>query len=839
MANPPEQPLLRLGAATPIARRAGGRISIPRKFGPGEHAQTPAGQKLTRLSEQLDTNTPALQLRADPDALAPERLLVFELTGGILKFEQSVRLVPGLEFLGAEDLDEDDFDKNPAVYLMVPSEGALRNIVTLWRGWQRDGTVPPGFSAWKTMLSQLRNIRPWGPQDRIAPEDIDVLTAEIEAGQPTVRVEIELVFRENAEVAEREARASVAAVRGTIISSSRIVGAGYHALLTDIPAAALRDALARDPAGLAGSEAILQIRPQSIFQSVSLEEVPGFTSGGAPNLAGDPIAAVFDAVPLSQHPLLAGALSVDDPFGLEPLAVGPRKHGTAMASAVVHGDLNHGWDRPLERPVHFVNMLYATADPAHPERFPDRLPADMFEEALVRMREGDDATAPHVIVINASLGDPNKPFANRISGWARVVDYLASKYGVLFVISAGNHHAYIETQDMTASAFEALDMPQKIRVALRASASQITKRRILAPAEAINAITVGALHADHYVYPHPVSPPTFDLWSETGLSTISSGLGPGYGGATKPEILAPGGRHYVRVHPAGDNHRLQPLTANAANFGGIAVAAPPTATSLSSNVVARTVGTSVAAALATGVAARAHEALEAAYPDFVGLPSAQRAVLLKALLVHGARWTEARDLLIEILGPADNKKHYRQKDNVRRYIGFGAYDPELIVNCANDRATLWAVGTLNSDQGKRFRIPWPAAMSGKAQPHGLSATLAWFTLPKPSAVAYRGVRMKIVEPDQLGAAGVKACGAQPDPKQAHKGTVVHRRWDGEKAAAIAGDGFFELDVQREVDDVDAGANFALVVTLQMAGETAIYTQVLNRVAIKPLVPVPA
>lgn len=828
-----------MGAATAIGRRTGGGISIPRKFEPSDQAQTPAGQKLTRLSEQLDANTPALQLRADPDALAPERLLVFELTGGILKFEQAVRLVPGLEFLGAEDLDEDEFDKNPAVYLMVPSEGALRNIVTLWRSWQRDGTVPRRFSAWKAMLSQLRDIRPWGPQDRIASEDVDVLTAEVDAGQPTVRVEIELVFRQNAEVAEREARAGIAAVRGAIIARSRIEGAGYHALLTDIPTAALRDALARDPASLAGSEAILQIRPQSIFQSVSMEEVAGFPAGGAPNLVGDPIAAVFDAVPLSQHPRLAGTLSVDDPFGLEPLAVGPRKHGTAMASAVVHGDLNHAWDRPLERPVHFVNMLYATADPAHPERFPDRLPADMFEEALVRMREGNEATARHVIVINASLGDPNKPFANRISGWARVVDYLASKFGVLFVISAGNHHAYVETQDMTAGAFEALDIPQKIRVALRASASQIATRRILAPAEAVNAITVGALHADHYVYPHPVAPPTFDLWDGTGLSTISSGLGPGYGGATKPEILAPGGRHYVRVDPAGDHHRLQPLTANAANFGGIAVAAPPTATSLSPNVVARTVGTSVAAALATGVAARAHEALEAAYPDFVGLPSAQRAALLKALLVHGARWTEARDLLIEILGPADNRQHYKQKDNVRRYIGFGAYDPELIVNCADDRATLWAVGTLNSDQGKRFRIPWPAAMSGKAQPHGLSATLAWFTPPKPGAVAYRGVRMKIVEPGQLGAAGVKACGTQPDPKQAHKGTVVHRRWNGEKAAAIAGDGFFELDVQREVDDLDAAANFALVVTLQMAGEAAIYTQVLNRVAIKPIVPVPA
>ena len=42
-----------------------------------------------------------LQLRADPDALAPERLLVFELTGGVMQFTEAVRLVPGLEFLGA------------------------------------------------------------------------------------------------------------------------------------------------------------------------------------------------------------------------------------------------------------------------------------------------------------------------------------------------------------------------------------------------------------------------------------------------------------------------------------------------------------------------------------------------------------------------------------------------------------------------------------------------------------------------------------------------------------------------------------------------------------------
>lgn len=778
-----------------------------------------------------------LQLRADPDALAPERLLVFELTGGVMQFTEAMRLVPGLEFLGAEDLDEDELDSDPVVYLMVPNEAALRNIVTLWRGWQQNGTVPYRFSAWKTMLSQLRNIRPWGPQDRVTTADRDILVEEYARDTALHRVEVELVFRHNGEVTETEARAAILAVGGAVASRSRIAGAGYHALLADLPGPALADVIARNPAGLAGVEAVLQIRPQSVFQLVPSEEVDGLPAGGAPALDGDPIAAIFDAVPLSQHPRLAGTLSIDDPFDLEGQAVGMRTHGTAMASAVVHGDINAAWERPLERRVHFVNMLYATADAASVERFPDLLPADMFERAVLAMRTGDAPTAQHVLIVNASLGDANKPFAGRLSGWARVVDHLAATYGILFVISAGNHYAPLETLNMTASAFEALGPAEHVRIALRASAKQLTTRRVLAPAEAMNAITVGALHADQFTYPNPLPAYNFDVWADTGLCSVSSALGPGHNGATKPEILVPGGRHHVRLAPQGDHHHLVPLTTNAATFGGIAVAAPPSGTSLGPDVVARSIGTSVAAALATGVAARAHEALEAAYPDFGALPSAQRACLLKALLVHGARWTNARDLLIEVLGPPEGKYSYRQKDNVRRYIGYGAYDPELIINCADDRATLWAVGTLVADQGRRFRIPWPATMTAKAQPHGLSATLAWFSPPRPGAVTYRAVRMKIVEPAQLGTAGMKASSVQPDPKQAHKGTVVHRRWDGDKAAAMAADGFFELDVQREIDDGDTPANFAIIVTLEMPGQIEVYNQVLNRVALKPQVPV--
>lgn len=760
------------------------------------------------------------------------------MTGSVLAFERAARQIAGLEFLGAEELDEDELDKRPALYLMVPSEGALRNIVTLWRGWQANETVPAGYSQWKALLSQLRDVRPWGPQDRITPADRAVLAADLQFAIAPIRVEIELVYRQDGAATEASAAQAVILRGGTIVSRSRIAGAGYHALLCDVPPAVLGDAIALNPTSIAAEEAVLQIRPQSLLQIAPADETASGATFPAPLLQGQPIAAIFDAVPLAGHPRLAGRLSIEDPFGLEPLAVGARRHGTAMASAVLHGDLYQPWQRPLERPVHFVNMMFAGADPNHIEQFPDRLPADLFEEALVRMREGADPSAPHVVVINASLGDLNKPFSGRMSGWARVVDYLSNKYGVLFVVSAGNHGALLETQNMTASQFEGLGPADRAKVALRASASQIATRRVLAPAEAMNAVTVGALHADQFATP-ALPATTFDVWQDTGMCTVSSALGPGHNGAIKPDILAPGGRHHVRLAPYGDHHHLHPLSINASAFGGICVAVPPSPTSLGPDVVGRTVGTSVAAALATGAAARAHEALEAAYPDFVQIPGGQRAALLKALLVHGARWSDAKDLIIEILGPAGGQQHYRQKDNIRRYLGYGAYDPERLINCADDRATLWATASLNANEGRRFRIPWPASMSGKAQPHALHATLAWFTPPRPGAVAYRAVRMKIVEPDQLGAAGIRASGIpQPDPKQAHKGTVVHRRWEGSNAAAIAGDGYFLIDVQREADDLDQPCNFALVVTLEMAGEAMVYTEVRNRVAVQPAVPVP-
>ena len=129
----------------------------------------------------------------------------------------------------------------------------------------------------------------------------------------------------------------------------------------------------------------------------------------------------------------------------------------------MHGDIAGVPTMALDRRVFFLNVMFAPQDLDQPERFPDRLPADLFAEAVLRMKAGADPAAPSVIVINASLGDRNKPFTGRMSGWARVVDHLAHTYGLLFIVSAGNHLDDLVTPDMTSVAFEALDAGQRTR----------------------------------------------------------------------------------------------------------------------------------------------------------------------------------------------------------------------------------------------------------------------------------------------------------------------------------------------------------------------------------------
>lgn len=46
-----------------------------------------------------------MALRGDPESLAPDRVIVFEVAGNLGDFQAAVTKIPGLEFLGESDTD--------------------------------------------------------------------------------------------------------------------------------------------------------------------------------------------------------------------------------------------------------------------------------------------------------------------------------------------------------------------------------------------------------------------------------------------------------------------------------------------------------------------------------------------------------------------------------------------------------------------------------------------------------------------------------------------------------------------------------------------------------------
>ena len=723
MPSDPNMPLLRLSAQNSRPREVGSPAFIPQPDPYSSDRQRSAiGPKFTRLREALERGDP-LELRADPTALAPERLLVFEVRGTVSQFAAAIQRVPGLELVDEEEMAEQEGDKDPVAYLLMPDMEALRQLGSLWARWLA-GRLVVGETPWRDVFQLLRDLRPWGPQDRVQPLDAAELATEIEglADDALVRLEVELIYRASGKTgseAETEVRAAIAAYGGRVISRSRIDDIAYHAVLADLPVGAVRQIVEREMDGLAGLEPIMHIRPQSLATGIELAD-PEADSAPAARVAGlgSPILALLDGVPVAAHPALADYVIVDDAFDLVPNAqVTRREHGTAMASLIVHGDRNRN-EPPLPRQIHVVPVL------GDGDQFPaDRLIVDIIYLALARMRGGSEPTAPDILIVNLSLGNRRRPFHNQLSAWARLLDRLSYQFGCLFLVSAGNTVTPFGVPIFaTGTAFEDADPRERSAAVISALGDIVADRRLFAPAETINGITVGACNEDAI---DPVSRPVvsvhIDPFPNLRTANPSSGLGPGFARSVKPDILMPGSREHLQVVRSHAHVDVQP--SRASRIAGLKVAVPPSGGL--ENQMGFTSGTSAATALASRTCHRIHDALEAAYGEaFTGLTHHQRAVLLKALLVHPAHWPEdSASMLRTVLGPTNPKQHVRQKDNIRRFLGYGWVDADEAVACAADRATFWATGELPPNRAITVDVPIPHCMAGQARLHSLSATL--------------------------------------------------------------------------------------------------------------------
>ena len=829
MPSDPTKPFLRLAPQADQPRQVGRPAYVPPPEAFPRARQTGTfGPKFTRLAEVLARGANALELRADPTGLAPERLLVFEVRGSINTFASAVQNVAGLELIDEEELETDDGDKQPYAYLLVPDMAALRNIESLWRRWQ-SGQLVRGETPWASVFELLRDLRPWGPLDRVHSSDAGFLASVIEGREDDelVRLEVELVYRAAENVAnEQEAnvRAAIVGRGGAIISRARIADIGYHAVLADLPVRAAREIVARRADGIAGLEPVLHIRPQSAPTTIEVADVGDEEVGAADDRAlGTPILALLDGVPVAAHRLLARHIDLDDPFGLEPGAlVANRSHGTAMASLIVHGDRNQP-EPPLPRQIHVVPVM------GNNDEFPsDRLIVDIIYLAIVRLREA----RPGVVIVNLSLGNRFRPFHGHLSPWARLLDRLANRFGLLFIVSAGNATSDFAVPAYTTGLeFEGADDDHRATSMITALHALVGERRMFSPAETVNGVTIGACNRDA-VPPidRALARALIDPYPAHDAANPSSTLGPGFARSVKPDILMPGAREHMQV--VRNHAHIEVRPGRASRGAGLKVAAPPA--NGRENLDGYTNGTSAAAALASRTCHQIHDALEASYGDgFLALPAIERAVLLKALLVHPARWPrDVADLIKATVGPWGRGQASKQKDNIRRFIGFGCVDAADAVACAADRATFFTTGSLRRDRNVTVAVPVPLTMGGKARPHSLSVTLAWFTPVAPGRKSYRTCRLKILKPTSIGDLGVSGHSWQPDENQTNRGTIFTRCWEGSDAPVVTPDMTIPLVVQRDPDQgtaIDEPVTFGMAVTLAMPGEVALYDEVFARV----------
>ena len=169
----------------------------------------------------------------------------------------------------------DEQDKSPTLYLLIPDARALGNIASLWRRWTRSEDLGTGFTPWRDVFATLRDIRLWGPQDRVREEERKLLAEEIALMGDSEKIshEIELIFRTydaRANEAETSLTNAIAAINGRTVSRSRIVDIGYHAVLAELPVIAVRRIVELKATSIAGLDAVMHIRPQSIATAIGI-----------------------------------------------------------------------------------------------------------------------------------------------------------------------------------------------------------------------------------------------------------------------------------------------------------------------------------------------------------------------------------------------------------------------------------------------------------------------------------------------------------------------------------------------------------------------------------------
>ncbi len=844
----PNRPLL-LFPAPELAEKG----NLPQGFGrthkPSHGRQ---GERVSPLFAQLQAAFDARQVELQQTAagVEPEQVLVIETIGNIENFANAVRRIEGLEWMGEIEVDgiapDEDFydEKKPEkelsgrLYLVMTNQQALRELLSLWNRYKNDEnmTFDRGFAKFRDVFLCLKDIRRWDVQDRLEETGVfDAWREDLEhfPDQP-VRGEIELWFRNSEskrQDAERQLTLLIEEFDGRVLSQCALSDIAYHSILAELPRQVAQQVMNHSNVELVKCDSVMFFRPvgqMATGKALVEGDLTDFeVSEDQKRPSGDPVVAVFDGLPLTNHTLLADRLIIEDPDDFaSQYTVADRVHGTAMSSLVVHGDLSNG-ENPLARPVYVRPIMKPINwyDSPRPEQIPaDVLVVDLIHRAVRRMFEGDEATAPNIRIINLSIGDTSRQFTQAMSPLARLLDWLSVKYKVLFVISAGNHLDDIDT-GISVDDFNDLGDQDREEFSVKKLYENARHRRLLSPAESINGIAVGALHRDDSTVSH--NDDAINLF-ENALPSPVSAFGSGYRRSVKPDLICPGGRVFYN-RPIGSNANAILKSRHFRIAPGNEVASPSSHPG-DLNKTAYCCGTSNSAALISRALCICHDSLLEIFneqaPDIEF--TTYVAPLLKAMIVHGCSWDDIGERLQQILQTADNSRQIRNW--ISRWLGYGVPDYSRVLDCTEQRTSILGFGQLNDGEAHVFSLPLPPSLAARRDRRRLTVTLAYLSQVASSTQRYRIANLWF-EVD-----GVRLASDRQDAewRTVRRGTVQHEVFEDDRAIPFSdGDTVtIKVNCRKDARRMEEPATYGLAVSLEVAEgiDIPIYDEVRTRIA---------
>jgi hypothetical protein len=222
--------------------------------------------------------------------------------------------------------------------------------------------------------------------------------------------------------------------------------------------------------------------------------------------------------------------------------------------------------------------------------------------------------------------------------------------------------------------------------------------------------------------------------------------------------------------------------------------------------------------------------------DCEPLDATYQAVLIKALVVHGASWGDA-SRIIEKAFPMPGDQWQRLSRIKQQFLGYGEVDIKRCLSANEQRATLLGWSTISDGEGHAFEMPLPPALASSTELRRLTVTLAWLTPTNQQHKDYRRAQLWIDVPEQN--IGTQRDGL--DAASARRGTVEHRTFKGTNAVPFIDGTKLQILVNCKEDagTLDVAVPYAIAVTLEVGPDVQIdiYQQINSRM--RPVVEIQA